>query len=91
MTRQDKFFQAVAERNIPRIRIVGIVIDDGMVLVQKPVDDPDACYAFIGGEYEMGDTFESRLRCEFEEETNARVVNCTYFFVLRLGFGTRKT
>ncbi|MBB3590722.1 8-oxo-dGTP pyrophosphatase MutT (NUDIX family) [Rhizobium sp. BK529] len=32
---------------------------------------PTSCHAFVGGEYEIGDTFESRLRKEFEEETNA--------------------
>jgi len=79
-TREDRFFQAVAARRIPRVRVAGIVIDDGYVLVQRPTDDPNACHAFIGGEYEIGDTFESRLRVEFEEETNARVTEARYLF-----------
>jgi len=83
---QDQFFQAVASRQIPRIRIAGIVVNDDKVLVQKPADDPSSCYAFIGGEYEVGDTFESRLRQEFEEETNARVVAARYLFCVENHF-----
>ncbi|MCM2477039.1 NUDIX domain-containing protein [Rhizobium sp. CG5] len=83
---QDQFFQAVASRQIPRVRIAGIVVNDGKVLVQKPADDPSSCYAFIGGEYEVGDTFETRLRKEFEEETNARVVAARYLFCVENHF-----
>ncbi len=84
--RQDRFFQAVASRRIPRIRVAAIVVDGGSVLVQRPVDDPGACYAFIGGEYERGDTFEARLRKEFEEETNARLVSSRYMFCVENHF-----
>lgn len=59
---------------------------DGDVLVQRPADDPSSCYAFIGGEYEVGDTFETRLRKEFEEETNARVVAAQYLFCVENHF-----
>lgn len=83
---QDRFFQAVASRQIPRIRIAGIVVNDGKVLVQQPADDPSSCYAFIGGEYELGDTFETRLRQEFEEETNARVAEARYLFCVENHF-----
>ena len=58
-----------------RPRVAGIVVADHKLLVQQPNDDPNACYAFVGGEYEVGDTLESRLRAEFEEETTASVVN----------------
>lgn len=84
--KQDQFFQAVASRKIPRIRIAGIVIADDAVLVQQPTDDPRSCYAFIGGEYEVGDTFETRLRAEFEEETNASVVEAQYLFCVENHF-----
>ncbi|MBY5377366.1 NUDIX domain-containing protein [Rhizobium leguminosarum] len=84
--KQDQFFQAVASRKIPRIRIAGIVISDGAVLVQQPADDPQSCHAFIGGEYEVGDTFETRLRAEFEEETNANVVEAQYLLCLENHF-----
>ncbi len=40
MTRQDDFFKAVASRNIVRVRVAGIVISEGQLLVQKPTDDP---------------------------------------------------
>jgi ADP-ribose pyrophosphatase YjhB (NUDIX family) len=84
--KQDQFFQAVASRQIPRIRIAGIVVADQALLVQRPPDDPEACYAFIGGEYEIGDTFDTRLRLEFEEETNARVVEAQYLFCVENHF-----
>ena len=86
MFKQDQFFEAVASRQIPRIRIAGIVVADQAVLVQRPADDPQACYAFIGGEYEIGDTFESRLRAEFDEETNAKVVEAQYLFCVENHF-----
>lgn len=41
---------------------------------------------FIGGEYEIGDTFESRLRQEFEEETNARITEYRYLFCVENHF-----
>jgi ADP-ribose pyrophosphatase YjhB (NUDIX family) len=86
---QDRFFQAVASRQIPRIRVAGIVVEDGKLLVQQPADDPSSCYAFIGGEYEIGDTFETRLRREFEEETNARVTEARYLFCVENHFRYR--
>jgi 8-oxo-dGTP pyrophosphatase MutT (NUDIX family) len=46
------------------------------------VRDPNSPYAFIGGHYELGDTLVSRLKREYEEETTARVVGCSYLFVL---------
>lgn len=84
--RQDQFFQAVASRQIPRIRVAGIVVADERVLVQQPVDDPGSCCAFIGGEYEIGDTFEARLKKEFEEETNATIVTLEYLFCVENQF-----
>jgi ADP-ribose pyrophosphatase YjhB (NUDIX family) len=86
---QDRFFQAVASRQIPRIRVAGIVVEDGKLLVQQPADDPSSCYAFISGEYEIGDTFETRLRREFEEETNARVTEARYLFCVENHFRYR--
>ncbi len=82
MTRQDDLLQAVAGRNFVRVRVAAIVVNDGHLLVQKPTDDPDACYAFIGGMYEVGDTLVERLRLEFEEETTAKVLSARYLFVV---------
>ncbi len=86
MSRETEFLRAVAKRNIVRVRVTAIVVSDGKVLVQRPTDDPTACYAFIGGEYEVGDTFETRIRREFEEETTARVVSWRYLFVVENRF-----
>lgn len=86
MTRQDDFFEAVASRDIVRVRVAGIVIADGQVLVQKPTDDLTSCYALIGGEYEVGDTFDTRIRKEFEEETTAKVLRTEYLFVVENRF-----
>jgi hypothetical protein len=47
MKKQDDFFKAVANRNIVCVRVAGIVISEGQLLVQRPTDDPKACYAFI--------------------------------------------
>jgi ADP-ribose pyrophosphatase YjhB (NUDIX family) len=82
MTRESDFFAAVAARNVVRPRIAGIIIENGRLLVQRPTGDPKACYAFIGGEYEVGDTFVSRLHAEIEEETTARLLRADYLFVV---------
>lgn len=87
MSQEADFIRVVAARNIVRVRVAGIVIRDGQLLVQWPTDDPSACFALIGGEYEVGDSFESRLRCEFEEETTtARVKQVEYRFVVENRF-----
>ena len=86
MTRESDFFSAVAARNVVRPRVAGIVVANDQLLVQRPNDDPTACYAFIGGEYEVGDTLESRLRAEFDEETTASVLTARYLFVLENRF-----
>jgi ADP-ribose pyrophosphatase YjhB (NUDIX family) len=86
MTSQDEFLSVVAARRLVRPSVRAIVVRDGNLLVQRPVDDPLACFAFIGGEYEHGDTFESRIRREFEEETTAKVLACKYLFVVENRF-----
>ncbi len=86
MSRQTEFFQAVASRNIVRVRVAAVVVFNSNVLVQRPTDAPTFCYAFIGGEYEVGDTFETRIRREFEEETTARVLDWRYLFVVENRF-----
>jgi ADP-ribose pyrophosphatase YjhB (NUDIX family) len=86
VTSQDQFLNAVAARRLVRPSVRAIVIRDGLTLVQKPSDEPSAPYAFIGGEYEYGDTFESRIQREFEEETNARVLSWSYLFVVENRF-----
>lgn len=86
MSREAEFFRRVAERRVVRPRVAAVVIADGRLLVQRPNDDPSACYAFIGGEYELGDTFESRLKAEINEETTAHVRRTQYLFVVENRF-----
>jgi ADP-ribose pyrophosphatase YjhB (NUDIX family) len=86
MTHESDFFLAAGARNVVRPRVAGIVVADGKLLVQRPSGDPTACYAFVGGEYEVGDTLEARLRAELEEETNARVLTARYLFVVENRF-----
>jgi ADP-ribose pyrophosphatase YjhB (NUDIX family) len=86
MDSQDQFFAAVARRGLVRPSVRAIVRGEHGFLVQRPTDNPDCNYAFIGGEYELGDDFQSRLRREFEEETNANVVSADYRFVVENSF-----
>ena len=91
MSQQERFFAAVAKRQLVRPAVRAIVQSERGFLVQKPTDDPTTNYAFIGGEYELGDTFEARLRKEFEEETNARVLRADYRFVVENRFLSGRT
>lgn len=84
--KEADFLHTLAARRAVRPRVAAIVVMDGRLLVQRPADDPKACYAFVGGVYEVGDTFESRIRAEFEEETTARVVETRYLFVVENRF-----
>ena len=65
-----------------RLKVRGIAIREGRILVQKPTGEPDACYAFIGGSYEFGETMAERVAKEFAQETNARVLTTRYLFVV---------
>lgn len=86
MTSEDIFFSAVASRRLIRPAVRAIVRSHHGFLVQRPTDSPEGHYAFIGGEYELGDSFEERIRKEFEEETTARVVRADYQFVVENRF-----
>lgn len=86
MTTEDRFFAAVASRRLIRPAVRAIVRGDKGFLVQRPTDSPYGHYAFIGGEYELGDSFDSRVRQEVEEETTARVVSADYLFVVENRF-----
>jgi 8-oxo-dGTP pyrophosphatase MutT (NUDIX family) len=86
VNREDRFFAAVASRRLVRVSVRAIVRTEQGFLVQRPTDSPDGHYAFIGGEYELGDTFDERLRKECEEETSARIVRAEYRFVVENRF-----
>jgi ADP-ribose pyrophosphatase YjhB (NUDIX family) len=82
VSREQELFKTIASHNVIRIGVRAVVLSKGRALVQKGSDDPSGCYAFIGGQYEVGDTFVSRLNREFEEETTAEIVDCKYLFVV---------
>lgn len=52
-------------------RVVGICIQGGSVLLQKPVNSDD--YAFPGGHVAFGETIEQTLIREFKEEMGAGI------------------
>lgn len=85
-TSQDLFFDAISKRKMVRASIRAIIIKDNELLVQIPKDSKDDIYAFIDGEYEYGDSFESRIKVEIEEETNAKVLTWKYLFVVENKF-----
>lgn len=80
--RESSYFEAVAARKLVRPSVRAIVVRGGKVLAQRPTDDPSSPYAFIGGEYELGDSLEERIRLEFEEETTAKLISARYLFVV---------
>ena len=51
-------------------RVGGILIRDGKILLQKPVNDD---YAIIGGHVNLLETTEETLKREFEEELHAQI------------------
>lgn len=86
MTNEERFFAAVARRRLIRPAVRAIIHAEDRYLVQRPADTPDGHFAFIGGEYEVGDTLESRIRKEIDEETSARAVSASYLFVVENRF-----
>ena len=89
MTSEDRFFSEVSARRLVRPAVRAIVRSERGFLVQRPTDAPNGHYAFIGGEYELGDSFDARLRKEFEEETSARLLRSKYRFVVENRFHWR--
>jgi ADP-ribose pyrophosphatase YjhB (NUDIX family) len=80
---EEQFFAEVAARKMVRPSVRAIIVRDDHILVQRPADGATASnYAFIGGEYEVGDTIESRLRRELEEETTVKLLSWRYLFVV---------
>lgn len=87
----DAYFARIAASGGVRVRAVALALQEGQVLVQQPADDPTAFYAFPGGGYEPGDTFEERVTTEIAEETTARVVSARYGFVVENRFRWKET
>ncbi|HYW14119.1 MAG TPA: NUDIX domain-containing protein [Longimicrobium sp.] len=88
MLHQDAFLAEVAARGAIRVSVRSICIHGGALLVQRPADDPAACYAFIGGGLETGERMEDRIRQEYREELGREVVRARYRFVVENRFRT---
>lgn len=86
---EQRFFDTVSARALvrPSIRAVIFSADRSAVLVQRPSDAaPGRGYAFLGGEYEYGDTMVERLRLEIDEETTGRMASCEYVMTVENRF-----
>lgn len=59
------------EDNIFSYRVAGILIRDGRILLQRPINDTG--YAFPGGHVSFGETNEETLIREFKEEISADI------------------
>ncbi|QQE11992.1 NUDIX domain-containing protein [Planctomycetota bacterium] len=86
MTHEAKFLSNAIQAKQVRVSVRGICIDHGEILLQKPVDDPNACYAFIGGQLEYGEVMRDRLAIEFCEEFGLKVIEAEYGFVVENRF-----
>jgi len=82
MPEREDFLTRVAEKGDIRISVRSICLHDDAVLVQRHADDPSSYYAFIGGGLETGESMEDRIRLEYGEETDRRVVRAQYLFVV---------
>ena len=86
MKTQEAILEKIAEGKSIRINVRSICIQDNQVLVQKPSDDANACYAFIGGELEFGELTIERLKREYEEEIGVEPNILRYLFVVENHF-----
>jgi ADP-ribose pyrophosphatase YjhB (NUDIX family) len=86
MTQQGDHLARLAGKKQVRVSVRSICIRDGKLLVQRPADEPTSCYAFTGGRLEVGDTFESRIRAEYDEELGGRLARVSYLFVVENRF-----
>lgn len=62
-----------AARAVPRVRLTGILMEDGRVLVQRQVLRERSHWNFPGGALEPGETLEACLRREMLEECGLEV------------------
>ena len=65
-------------------RVAGILIRDGMVLLQHPLDDPS--YAFPGGHVNFGEVSHEALVREFKEEVRADITPIRLLWVIETFF-----
>lgn len=86
MGKEKEFLQQVINKKEVRVSVRSLCFHDGKLLVQRPNDDPNACYGTIGGKLELGESMEERICKEYAEETNARVISTKYLFVIENRF-----
>lgn len=86
MTSQQRFLDDLSATQTIRTSVRAIIVRDARVLVQQPSDEPDSCYAFIGGRVEYGESLEERLRKELSEELGAKLKSSRYLFFVENRF-----
>ncbi|MGB3478148.1 MAG: NUDIX domain-containing protein [bacterium] len=86
MGKEKELLQQIINKKEVRISVRSLCFHDGKLLVQRPNDDPNACYGTIGGKLELGESMEERICKEYAEETNARVISAKYLFVIENRF-----
>lgn len=86
MTSQKLFLDDLTAMRAIRTSVRSIIFHDDHVLVQRPADEPDSCYGFIGGCIEFGESLEERLRKELNEEVGATVASLRYLFFVENRF-----
>ena len=86
MTSQQRFLDDLSSAQVIRTSVRAIIVHDGRVLVQQPSDEPESCYAFIGGRVEFGELLEERLRKELSEELGAKQRSSRYLFFVENRF-----
>ena len=86
MRMQEEYLEKIAEQKLIRISVRSICLQNGYLLVQQPSDDINACYAFIGGELELGELMEEGLKREYIEEMGIEAKILRYLFVVENRF-----
>ena len=86
MTSQQRYLDDLTAMRAIRTTVRAIILHDDRVLVQRPADEPDSCYGFIGGRVEFGESLEERLHRELDEEVGATVASLRYLFFVENRF-----
>lgn len=84
MTDDYTFFRWMVESHQIRPSARAIVVDpsSGRFLVEKNSGARERYLNFLGGGVELGETLEVCLKREIQEETNARIVQIDFLFVV---------
>ena len=82
------------DRELPRIRLTGILVEDGKVLLVKEVLRERSRWNLPGGGLEPGETIEAGLIRELREETGLRLTAITHVLppaACTVGIGDERT